>query len=457
MPLPPRRPASEAGLRRMTDARNDTKTRSFPGNPLLIAIIADDLTGVCDTGAQLASAGLRTIGSVTQGFIPDQIPQVLIMNTQSRGMEPLAASSSVRQAAAQMKRIGPKWFFKKIDTALRGNVKVEILSAMESLEMKTALFVGAIPQAGRTTMGGCQFFKGIPITDSILGKDDLNPNPVPTSRISDLFVGEPGIEVEVIDLEQIRSGRLQIAPVQEGGAKKIFVFDAETDADIDHIVRASMKREPSAFLFVGALGLAGALGRSLVAASSTYTNGQNGLRQDKTDKIRGNRILMVSGSPHPATREQIAHLVRLKIVKVIELEPERFLGHLDQCSAEAEEACRAGLEDPGRVLIHVGPNKPDRAFKGERLVTALGQIVHRILSSNEVDGLVAIGGETAFAVCQAIDIKSIEIYGTISAVAAYGKPVGTLKGVKMLVTKGGSLGEKDILEKIIRFLARPPL
>jgi hypothetical protein len=35
-----------------------------------VAVIADDLTGVCDTGAQFASAGLRTVGSVDQESIP---------------------------------------------------------------------------------------------------------------------------------------------------------------------------------------------------------------------------------------------------------------------------------------------------------------------------------------------------------------------------------------------------
>ena len=60
-------------------------------NPL-IAVVADDLTGVCDTGAQFASAGLRTIGSVDQEFRSEDIPQVLIVNTQSRSLEDREAS-----------------------------------------------------------------------------------------------------------------------------------------------------------------------------------------------------------------------------------------------------------------------------------------------------------------------------------------------------------------------------
>ncbi len=96
-------------------------------------MIADDLTGVCDTGAQFASAGLRTIGSVTQEFKSKTVPRVLIVNTQSRSLEGREASLIIQQAACGLKRFEPKWFFKKIDTALRGNIAIEVFSMMEAL------------------------------------------------------------------------------------------------------------------------------------------------------------------------------------------------------------------------------------------------------------------------------------------------------------------------------------
>ena len=129
-------------------------------NPLLIAVIADDLTGVCDTGAQFASAGLRTIGSVHGEHESEEIPQVLLVNTQSRSMGREEASRTLAQTVRGLRSFEPKWFFKKIDTALRGNIAIEVFSMMEALGRDLALYVASIPGAGRTTVGGCSVFQG---------------------------------------------------------------------------------------------------------------------------------------------------------------------------------------------------------------------------------------------------------------------------------------------------------
>ncbi len=42
--------------------------------------------------------------------------------------------------------------------------------------------------------------------------------------------------------------------------------------------------------------------------------------------------------------------------------------------------------------------------------------------------------------------------GNISFVAAYGRPEGSPLNIKLLATKGGSLGEEDTLEKILNFV-----
>ena len=86
------------------------------------------------------------------------------------------------------------------------------------------------------------------------------------------------------------------------------------------------------------------------------------------------------------------------------------------------------------------------------MIVALAQIVRHFLDSNEIDGLVLIGGETSFAVCRAIGIERIEILGNISFVAAYGNPADSRTSIQVLVTKGGSLGEEDTLAKVLDFI-----
>ena len=417
----------------------------------LIAVVADDLTGVCDTGAQFASAGLRTVGSVDKEFRSEDIPQVLIVNTQSRSLEDREASRCIERAVVGLKGLKPKWFFKKIDTALRGNIATEVVSMMEVLGVNLGLYVAAIPGAGRTTVNGCQFFRGIPIKDSIHGEDRLNPNPVFTSSNIELFSKKPGLKVEVIGLDEVRSGHLEILRHCQVGSKKILIFDSETDDDIDRIVKASMQIEPSSFFYVGSFGLSSVLGRYL-AESLRITKEQEKTFNLGTGFLKKKRVLLVSGSSHPMARTQISYLERIGMVEIVEFEPEDLMERLDSRFVEAAKSFLAILDRQKGVVLTIGRGKSEFRRQSQDLVVALGKVVHHLLNSYSWDGLVLVGGDTGYAVCREVGIERIKILGNISFVAAYGKPESSFGNLKILVTKGGSLGEEDTLEKVLDFI-----
>jgi len=417
---------------------------------LLFGIIADDFTGVCDTGAQFASAGLRTIGSVTDEFIFQAIPDALILNTQSRGLTAPEAFSTASRAVKKLSLFQPTWVFKKIDTALRGNIAAEVLAVMDVLGRGTAFFAGAIPRAGRTTVGGFQYLHGIPITESILGEDRLNPNPVFTSRIADLFSDRPEVELEFHGLDQVRSRRFGIQDMGRSRSKKILIFDAETDGDLDQIVKASMGLDPSTFLYIGASGLAAALARHWPIRPS----GIQKTRIDLPKEVRGKRVLIVSGSPHPATQGQIAYLREMNLSRVIGLEPNRLLRCPLADRGPLLRSCEEALDQSGRVTLSLSPSRLEEGSESRQLPGALAEATRELLGSIEVDGLVVLGGETVYAICRALGIDALEILGEISFVAAYGRPLGASGKLKTLVTKGGSLGDRDILEKVLRFLTK---
>ena len=419
-------------------------------NPL-VAVIADDLTGVCDTGSQFASAGLRTIGSVTQEFKSETIPHVLLVNTQSRSLEGREASLVIQQTATELKIFEPKRFFKKIDTALRGNIAIEVLSMMEALGVRTVLYAAAIPGAGRTTVNGCQFFRGVPIKDSIHGEDRLNPNLISTSSNIELFSKIPKLNIESITLDKVRSGNLNIVERCRDESGTILIFDSETDDDLDTIVRASMKMEPSSFLYVGSFGLSSALGRYL-ADSLRITKKQNEGLNRKTVSFRKRKVLVVSGSSHPMARAQISYLEKKGIAEIVQFEPEDLMEHPESCVTEAVRTFQTTMDRQNTILLTIGEGRSGIRRQSQELVIALAKIVRSLLESDEVDGLVLIGGETGYAVCRAVGIERIEILGSVSFVAAYGTPEGSPLNIKLLATKGGSLGEEDILEKILNFV-----
>ena len=416
-------------------------------NPL-IAVIADDLTGVCDTGAQFASAGLRTIGSVTQEFKSKTVPRVLLVNTQSRSLGDREASRLIQQTATELKRFEPKWFFKKIDTALRGNIAIEVLSMMEALGVRTVLYAASIPGAGRTTVKGCQFFRGVPIKESIHGEDRLNPNLISTSSNIELFSKIPNLKVESITLDEVRSGNLNIVERCRDESRTILILDSETDDDLDAIVRASMKMDPSSFFYVGSFGLSSALGRYL-ADSLMISNNHDETLNRKTVPFRKRRVLVVSGSSHPMARAQISYLEKKGIAEIVRFEPEDLMEHPESCIREAVKTFRAAMDRQSTIVLTIGEGRSGIRRQSQELVIALAKVVRSLLESDEVDGLVLIGGETGYAVCRAVGIERIEILGNISFVAAYGRPEGSPLNVKLLATKGGSLGEEDILEKIL--------
>jgi uncharacterized protein YgbK (DUF1537 family) len=419
-------------------------------NPL-IAVIADDLTGVCDTGAQFAAAGLRTVGSVDGRFRSRDIPQVVLVNTQSRSSGPGDAPLIVQRAAAGLREFGPKWFFKKIDTALRGHIAAEVVAMMETLGVNTALYAASIPGAGRTTVNGCQFFRGVPIKESIHGEDRLNPNPISTSSNVELFSKVPFLETGVVSLKEVRSGKLEISGRITGPSKKVIILDSETDEDLDRIVRASMTVESSSFIYVGSFGLSSALGRYL-AESLRMTKGQEQTASGKTLSFDKKRALIVSGSSHPMARSQISYLDRRGLIEIVPFEPEDLTGDLGSCIARAGHAFQSAMDHQKRMALIIGEGRSGARRQSQELVMALAKIVRSLLDADGAGALVLIGGETGYEVCRAAGIEGIEILGNISFVAAYGRPEGSRSRVRLLATKGGSLGEEDTLEKILNFI-----
>ena len=85
-------------------------------------LIADDLTGACDTGVQFARHGFSSEVWVDPSHAVNQAAEVVAFNTGSRGDEITAARVKIRRIADLCSDIKPRILFKKIDSTLRGNV-----------------------------------------------------------------------------------------------------------------------------------------------------------------------------------------------------------------------------------------------------------------------------------------------------------------------------------------------
>ena len=94
-----------------------------------VSIVADDLTGACDSGVAFLSAG-RSVRVVLDPARLDRIPRepetVLAVTTETRAATSAEAAQQVARALEllQNKSTAPI-LFKKIDSAARGNVAAE--------------------------------------------------------------------------------------------------------------------------------------------------------------------------------------------------------------------------------------------------------------------------------------------------------------------------------------------
>ncbi len=172
-----------------------------------LAIIADDLTGAADTGACFAKAGLATVIALSSAAIPDA--DVVVLSTESRDISASDAARAVKGAVARLadgegddsalrSDSNCVWIYKKMDSALRGHPREELLAAMEAIGATRALVAPAFPAEGRTTVGGRQHIDGVPVESSgIRGPDAI-------SDLVALFETDHGPPVRLLDLATLR-------------------------------------------------------------------------------------------------------------------------------------------------------------------------------------------------------------------------------------------------------------
>lgn len=115
-------------------------------------IIADDLTGACDSAVHFAAAGLGTVATLAGECSPNDA-EVLSISTESRDVG--AAEACRRLAALAARAHGARAIFKKIDSTLRGNTGAEIVAAMAAFACEAAVVNPAFPAMGRVVENGC--------------------------------------------------------------------------------------------------------------------------------------------------------------------------------------------------------------------------------------------------------------------------------------------------------------
>lgn len=360
--------------------------------PGVLTILADDLTGACDTGTLFAG---RAPVPVTVWPRQAASSSVRVLDTESRTLDGAEAAQRVADAAGPAPR---GRYFKKIDSTLRGRISAEVAALMRVTGAPGVVLTPAFPAQGRTVIDRVLLIDGIPVADTALATD---PEFLPAlgSNVVDRLRPELERALAWIPLDQVRAGRDALSARLERLRGTVAVADAETDDDLSALVDAALALDPAPLL-VGAAGLAHAFATHL------------GLLAGPVVVPPARRWLIVAGSRHPVTRRQIA------------------------------AARQAGL----RVLASADADLPGRTDAAEQLAAE----ARSVLAREPFDLVAVTGGQTALALWQALEAERLDLVGA----PAPGLALGFLRAPEhpalALLTKAGGFGAPDVFVSLWR-------
>src|SRR5216684_316725 len=383
----------------------------------VLTILADDLTGACDTGCLFAGAG--PVAVVVSPVLPDDDRPVIAVDTETRMLPDAVAATALRDAAGRLHaRLAAGPVFKKIDSTMRGPVAAEVAALLEhGPPFAGALVCPAFPAERRVVSHGRLLVDSVPVHESPIARDPGFRGA--TSDLAALLAGPA--PVVSLALDDVRAGSEKIAHVLEQHRGAVVAADAETDDDLASLARAALA--VTGTLAVGSAGLGRAVSHAL------------GLTGPTVGLPAGPARLVVVGSLHPASRAQLDALGHAGIA-VLTVDA---LGHGDLAPAIA--ALERGRP---AVVASIAAPAPREAMAGH-----LGRIAARILDRAPADLVAVTGGDTAYALIQALRPRHFELLGAPAAGLALGRL--TLEGglALPLLTKAGGFGGPDLFTPLL--------
>ncbi|MBI3457512.1 MAG: four-carbon acid sugar kinase family protein [Candidatus Rokubacteria bacterium] len=377
-------------------------------------IQADDLTGACDTGGAFAARGLPTLVLLPDTAIPSPPPEILVLDTESRGRPASEARAQAHAAAVQLAARSPALLYKKVDSTLRGAVAAELGGALEGAGRLRVILAPAFPAQGRTVVEGILRIDDRPATETAIARDPGFP-PTGASVLALLGVGGPH-PVSPVPLATVRRGPAAVA-TRLARSTGSLVCDAESDADLAVLATAT---EGIPSLLAGSTGFATAL-----AARLTGVSAQPAARPRRP-------LLVVSGSAHPATRAQMARLETRGL-------PGTWLG-----SETADDRLA-----PGGAFLAAYPEPANTDTPGrEAMAVRLAEATRQRLERDAPRTLLLTGGETAYSVCRALGVTGIALAGQVEPGLAIGALLGGPFAGLGVITKAGGFGDPDTLVRV---------
>jgi uncharacterized protein YgbK (DUF1537 family) len=421
---------------------------------VLIGIVADDLTGAADAVAPFAQRGFQAgVGWELSHGVPRfrmGDAEALACDTETRDLRRQPESwitVPVRRATRRVAELGARVIYKKIDSTLRGHLRLELEAMRYELPDRLALVCPAFPANGRTVQNGVLCIDGMPWTST----DFAPPYHVdqPTVRAAFSMIHDPtaadlsgsvirgGSDAVEADLDRLRAA----------GVQTVFC-DAADDAHLNVLAQVILRRADT-YLPVGSAGWVAALAAQTALPASP---------PPRRAVWQSGRLLVIVGSLHRASRRQLEALNARIGMPPILFEPGREEAKVVVLAAG--DAIVARFRAGQRAVVVATPDAAvtDLDSYGWMLGSiARTTCVRALREGLPIEGLVLTGGRTAIQVCSQINdaiglrVESETQPGVVTArLRTEPDPVTGLSFDGLpIITKAGGFGDESTLLRCI--------
>ncbi len=388
-----------------------------------LLIIADDFTGALDAGVQFSSLGAKTLVVTENDYDIKKAEdlQVLIFDAETRHISPEAAYKTVYDIVLRAKNNNIPYIYKKTDSGLRGNIGSELAGAMDALGLEEMSFIPAFPAMRRVTRNGIHYIDGVPVAESMFGKDPFEP-------------------VKFSDVREIIASQTD--------KKGIHIYDAETDSEMieiaGHLGHKGLK------LTAGCAGFAGVLAHFL---------GYHGKSSEVPEMPE--KLFMICGSVNPVTRSQVEY-ARDNGFKYVSLSVKEKLNPSWPGSPECINTAEKWLSEISGHNSILDANNPNEISKTNEYISQhnLTPDEVRLNISRSVTGaakaiidggldarLICVGGDTLLALMQAVGVHELVPMFEVEKGVVLTSFTYNAKSY-YIMTKSGGFGEKELLVKL---------
>lgn len=422
----------------------------------MIYIVADDLTGANDTGAQFAKKGYRTIVLILEDRLPEMFftdnYDVVVLDTETRNVDEKTARNRLNKILEGLHFSKEDIVYKKIDSTLRGNIGGEIEEIMKIFGKKVCILSPSFPSHQRATLGGYLLMQKKLIEHSAFNENLYGKKK--DSYIPSVLAKQTNLQIGHIDISDVEKGQPAILNriselVKE--KKQIIIVDSNNDENLQDIVSGGLKYRDSV-LFSGSAGLANYLAKS---HKHKYP-----IIEQKSEK---SPVLIIGGSRNPVMVSQIEYIKNNMNFNEIKIDISQIFKHKNQLILDYGYESLKILKNNKNLIIYTNAieneeksinNKIMQKYKisyrdlENSIKEAFGTLAAYLVNGSNVRNLILTGGDIALSVCKELDICKLQILDELLP----GIPLARASYKKQnlnIVTKAGGFGQEDALYKLI--------